>query len=151
MIQGCWTCRTCSYVPVSVYADIPVYCIPECIEQLLIVKLLFPHHLSLTLTSPTHRVFEAILIIMVTTCVVFVAAMFLGTCVVTIDAPLVNSCAGDNSYVNQTHDYYCPNYGAYYNDMATLMFNSQEITIKQLFHENSMFLCLYRHSLMCGF
>ena len=36
-------------------------------------------------------------------------------------------------FENQTRDYWCP---MYYNDMGTLMFNSQETVIKQLFHLN---------------
>ena len=40
-------------------------------------------------------------------------------------------------------DFFCPNHNSkiyvtksYYNDMATLMFNSQESAIKQLFHRD---------------
>ena len=50
---------------------------------------------------------------------------------------------GDTSFRNETRDYFCPGHGIiaksttkYYNDMATLLFNSQEIAIKQLFHQN---------------
>ena len=52
---------------------------------------------------------------------------------------------GDLSFRNETRDYFCPGryeriqYGhdtLYYNDMATLVFNSQETAIKQLFHQS---------------
>ena len=49
----------------------------------------------------------------------------------------------DNSTHNETKDFFCPDhanklYGTrmYYNDMATLMFNSQESAIRQLFHQD---------------
>ena len=54
---------------------------------------------------------------------------------------------GDTSFRNETRDYFCPGPGiiaesttAYYNDMATLLFNSQEIAIKQLFHQNGTYI-----------
>ena len=52
---------------------------------------------------------------------------------------------GDLNFRNETRDYFCPGryeriqYGTdtlYYNDMATLVFNSQETAIKQLFHQS---------------
>ena len=116
------------------------------------------------------RIPEAVLIIMVTTSCVFLAATLLGTCVhekrtnenETLDlCPGLTVCTtaivayyfsclwlfqfmqGDVSFRNETRDYFCPGHGIiaksttkYYNDMATLLFNSQETAIKQLFHQN---------------
>lgn len=42
---------------------------------------------------------------------------------------------GDLSFRNETRGYFCNN-TSYYNDMATLVFNSQETAIKQLFHQS---------------
>ena len=49
----------------------------------------------------------------------------------------------DLSFRNETRDYLCPGLGVvtdastkYYNDMGTLMFNSHETVIRQLFHHN---------------
>ena len=71
-----------------------------------------------------------------------------------------DTCIGDNSFVNETHCYYCfkdgtnyksvndthcdhcPRDGTYYNHMATLMFNSQEKAIEQLFHGNGVCVCV---------
>ena len=61
--------------------------------------------------------------------------------------------------MNETRDYFCPGHGIvtdpstkYYNDMATLMFNSQETAIKQLFHQNGRVyatdVCLVSHVIM---
>ena len=49
---------------------------------------------------------------------------------------------GDASFRNETRTYFCPRFGtvAYYNDMATLMFNTQEVAVKQLFHQNGKFI-----------
>ena len=47
-----------------------------------------------------------------------------------------------NSTSCDSKDFFCPNHNSkyptqsYYNDMATLMFNSQESAIKQLFHRD---------------
>lgn len=58
---------------------------------------------------------------------------------------LITTFQGDLSFRNETRDYFCPGhhqqiqygYGTkYYNDMATLVFNSQETAIKQLFHQS---------------
>ena len=43
---------------------------------------------------------------------------------------------GDD-FENKTRNYWCP-VDMYYNDMGTLMFNSQETVIKQLFHLNGI-------------
>ena len=44
----------------------------------------------------------------------------------------------DDTFLNETRDYFCPSVGedTYLNDMATLMFNSPEVAIKQLFHQD---------------
>lgn len=86
-----------------------------------------------------HRVLETILIAVVTTFSVFILATLLGTCV-----PYVEEL---NSGLNSTRNYFCPTSGLvskleslsineYFNDMATLVFNSEEDSIKQLFHQN---------------
>ena len=53
--------------------------------------------------------------------------------------PYASFHKGDVSFVNETRGYFCLGDGAtsmwYYNDMATLVFNSQEVAIKQLFHQ----------------
>lgn len=88
-----------------------------------------------------HRVMEVVLIGLVTTVSFFILATLLGTCV----PVLKNNSAQE--FVNSTRDYFCPPTGTklsfdytsftdYYNDLATLMFNSEEDSIKQLFHQN---------------
>ncbi len=87
----------------------------------------------------TFRLFETILIAIVTTFVMFILAVFLGTCV-----PALNS---GQQFVETTQDFFCPSKGLstqagpfyfleYFNDMATLVFNSEEAAIKQLFHQD---------------
>ena len=87
------------------------------------------------------RIFETVLIAIVTTFSVFILATFFGTCVPHIDH--VNS----KDFVNSTRNYFCPTSGLltkfgtdyfteYFNDIATLVFNSEEDAIKQLFHQN---------------
>ncbi|XP_022085546.1 chloride transport protein 6-like isoform X2 [Acanthaster planci] len=90
------------------------------------------------------RVVEALLIVMVTASVAFVAAMTLGKCK---KLPSSNGSRPGNSSMpwssNVTNSngteltFFCPE--GYYNDMATLFFNSQEIAIKELFHEAGKF------------
>ena len=83
----------------------------------------------------TFRLFETILIAMVTTFVMFILAVFLGTCV-----PVIKS----GQEFSETQNYFCPSKGQagpfyfleYFNDMATLVFNSEEAAIKQLFHQD---------------
>lgn len=91
------------------------------------------------------RIMEALLIAIVTSCCVFLLSTLLGTCVPLLPS---NSVA---DFTNSTREYFCPNNGIhtrelnqptryyeYYNDMATLVFNNQEDTIKQLFHQNGI-------------
>ena len=105
-------------------------------------------------THNAYRVIEAVLIIVVTTASVFIAATFLGTCVPenspteTVNRD-INNCItsqslflllipqGDASFKNESRGYFCPPAGDYtfFNDMATLMFNTQEVAVKQLFHQ----------------
>lgn len=81
------------------------------------------------------------MIAVVTTFSVFLLATLLGTCV-----PYVEEL---NSSLNSTRNYFCPTRGLlskletltvseYFNDMATLVFNSEEDSIKQLFHQNGI-------------
>ena len=90
-----------------------------------------------------HRVLEAVLIAAVTSFSIFILATLLGTCV-----PVVHE-NNLQDFVNSTRNYFCPPKGIptsfegntfyeYYNDMATLVFNSEEDSIKQLFHQNGM-------------
>ena len=53
---------------------------------------------------------------------------------------LSTSMQGDSTFRNETRNYFCPTIGTYtyYNDMATLMFNTQEVAVKQLFHQNGI-------------
>ena len=124
---------------------------------------------------------------MVTTVCVFLVATFLGTCVHEnsaidmSDAPGYvrlltysyqktfrnaldcDNCLylfqGDVTFKNETRKYFCPPVGGetFFNDMATLMFNSPEVAIRQLFHQNGkthhccmkgpltqLTMCLYR-------
>ncbi|KAK7493715.1 hypothetical protein BaRGS_00015044, partial [Batillaria attramentaria] len=64
------------------------------------------------------RVLEAVLVVMMTTIIAFVAAMTLGDC---RKIPDPTDTPG------------------YYNDMATIFFNPQEVAIKQLFHQPGTF------------
>ena len=86
---------------------------------------------------------EALLIAIVTSCCVFLLSTLLGTCVPLLPSNKVSD------FTNSTREYFCPKdgihtrvlnkptrYFEYYNDMATLVFNNQEDTIKQLFHQN---------------
>ena len=84
---------------------------------------------------------ETVLIALVTTFSVFILATLLGTCVPHIEH--VNS----KEFTDSTRNYFCPvndnllprrssNFTDYFNDMATLVFNSEEDSIKQLFHQN---------------
>ena len=108
------------------------------------------------------RVLEAVLIVMVTTVCIFLTATLLGTCVqeraddgeekncpgLTVKKEHITwakmelfhgfiSFQGDLTFRNETRGYFCPNsVPPYYNDMATLVFNSQETAIKQLFHQS---------------
>ncbi|XP_066296030.1 H(+)/Cl(-) exchange transporter 6-like isoform X2 [Branchiostoma lanceolatum] len=82
---------------------------------------------------PAIRVLEVLLVTMVTTIVAFTAAMTLGECKEV--APIVINAT---SPVEQTVQYFfCPN--GTYNDMATLFFNTQETSIRQLFHQEATF------------
>ena len=76
---------------------------------------------------------------MVTSLSVFILSTFLGTCV----PVLPNNRIQD--FTNSTKNYFCPPSGLenqiskftdYYNDLATLAFNPEEDTIKQLFHQD---------------
>ena len=109
------------------------------------------------------RVLEAVLIVMVTTVCIFLTATLLGTCVqeraddgveakcpgltvrenkaaalmLELELRNVTLFQGDLSFRNETRRYFCPKaVPPYYNDMATLVFNSQETAIKQLFHQS---------------
>ena len=44
----------------------------------------------------------------------------------------------NTTFQNETRDYFCPPIGDYtfLNDMATLTFNSPEVAVKQLFHQD---------------
>ncbi|XP_021372937.1 chloride transport protein 6-like [Mizuhopecten yessoensis] len=76
------------------------------------------------------RILEAALVAAVTTSVTFGASMALGEC---SEIP-TNFVNGTSSSIEDTvRTYFCPD--GYYNDMATLFFNSQEEAIKQLFHQ----------------
>jgi hypothetical protein len=86
-----------------------------------------------------HRALEVILISMATTSTVFIVAMLLGTCLQSTNL----DATSNNSSDAETRDFFCPSHNdkethhkSYYNDMATLMFNSQETAIKQLFHQD---------------
>lgn len=76
------------------------------------------------------KIFEALLVAMVTTTVAFLAAMTLGNCK-PVPAVLINQTSPNIEDTVRT--YFCKE--GYYNDMATLFFNSQEEAIKQLFHQ----------------
>jgi len=76
------------------------------------------------------KILEALLVATGTTVVAFTASMTLGEC-----------RKIENYVTNTTYSgmrvYFCEE--GYFNDMATLMFNSQETTIKQLLHQSSAF------------
>ncbi|XP_076451298.1 H(+)/Cl(-) exchange transporter 6-like [Babylonia areolata] len=81
------------------------------------------------------RILEAILVIMTTTTVAFVAAMTLGDC---RKMPHATGESLGGAEINSTvRTYFCQ--AGYYNDMATLFFNPQEVAIKQLFHQAGTF------------
>ena len=95
------------------------------------------------------RIMEALLIAIVTSFCVFLLSTFLGTCVPLLPSNRVSD------FTNSTREYFCPKdgihthelnqptrYYIYYNDMATLVFNNQEDTIKQLFHQNGIIIIL---------
>ena len=89
---------------------------------------------------------EAILIAAVTTVSVFILATFLGTCV-----PVL-AVDEEKFFEDTTIRYFCPvgvtttdphqtlpyevSFGSFYNDMGTIVFNSQEDAIQELFHQN---------------
>ncbi|XP_053547441.1 H(+)/Cl(-) exchange transporter 6 [Bombina bombina] len=89
------------------------------------------------------RVFEGLLVSLVTTVIVFVASMVLGECR-KLSPPThwnnntlslqVSSSEEVNSSIKT---FFCPNNT--YNDMATLFFNPQESAILQLFHQDGTF------------
>ncbi|XP_070207579.1 H(+)/Cl(-) exchange transporter 6-like [Littorina saxatilis] len=84
------------------------------------------------------RILEAVLVTMGTTIVAFVAAMTLGDCRRIPDTDGVHGVSSSADSVNATvRTYFCP--PGYYNDMATLFFNPQEVAIKQLFHQSGTF------------
>nr|XP_046252732.1 chloride transport protein 6 [Scatophagus argus] len=84
------------------------------------------------------RVLESLLVAMVTTVVIFMASMLLGECrelsSPTIHNITLSSSDGINSTIRQ---FFCTN--KTYNDMATLLFNPQEVAIHQLFHQDGTF------------
>ncbi|XP_071109076.1 H(+)/Cl(-) exchange transporter 6-like [Haliotis cracherodii] len=86
-----------------------------------------------------HKIFkilEAVLVAMVTTTVAFTAAMTLGECSpLTVEGHLNVSL--EENVETTVRTYFCED--GYYNDMATLFFNSQEVAIKQLFHQAGRF------------
>ena len=108
--------------------------------------------------SPYLRIMEALLIAIVTTFLVFLLSTLLGTCVPLLPSNRVSD------FTNSTLTYFCPETGVhyyyaqqptryyrYYNDMATLVFNNQEDTIKQLFHQNGrmVYVCTCIQALSC--
>lgn len=44
----------------------------------------------------------------------------------------------NTTFQNETREYFCPSNGdfTFLNDMATLTFNSPEVAVKQLFHQD---------------
>ncbi|KAM4703252.1 H(+)/Cl(-) exchange transporter 6 isoform 2-T2 [Rhinophrynus dorsalis] len=100
------------------------------------------------------RVFESLLVSLVTTLIVFVASMVLGECR-KLSPPHWNNTTlsgqvSSSEEVNSSiKTFFCPNNT--YNDMATLFFNPQESAILQLFHQDgtfspitlSFFCCVY--------
>ncbi|XP_033097754.1 chloride transport protein 6-like isoform X2 [Anneissia japonica] len=85
------------------------------------------------------RILEAVLIAMVTTFVAFLAAMTLGVCKKIPEIPSDNHATQEA--FNSTRNYFCQD--GYYNDMATLFFNPQEVAIKQLFHQEGIFFMVF--------
>lgn len=94
------------------------------------------------------RLLEVLLVAMVTTVVVFTLATTLGSCVsiskvfcvhwCVISIPLLCHCFCQSNHTKEFQSeiktYFCPD--GKYNDMATLLFNSQEEAIRQLFHQD---------------
>ncbi|XP_030640364.1 chloride transport protein 6 [Chanos chanos] len=94
------------------------------------------------------RVLESLLVSMVTTVVIFVASITMGECRDLTSPTTNNSTAlvSVNEGVNSTiRQFFCSN--KTYNDMATLLFNPQEVAINQLFHQDATFspvtLCVF--------
>ncbi|XP_064610482.1 LOW QUALITY PROTEIN: H(+)/Cl(-) exchange transporter 6-like [Liolophura sinensis] len=82
------------------------------------------------------RILESLLVAMVTTTVSFTAAMTLGECrKIASRGASLNGTASPVSGTVRT--YFCDE--GYYNDMATLFFNPEEVGIKQLFHQEGTF------------
>ncbi|XP_043931167.1 chloride transport protein 6 [Protopterus annectens] len=87
------------------------------------------------------RVLESLLVSMVTTITIFVASMVLGECrkltspTQTENVTLLPSVSEDIN--SSTKTFFCSNNT--YNDMATLLFNPQEVAILQLFHQDGTF------------
>ncbi|XP_019849977.1 PREDICTED: chloride transport protein 6-like [Amphimedon queenslandica] len=87
-----------------------------------------------------YKMLEVILIAMVTTVSFFILATLLGTCV-----PVITR--SEQQFANSTRNFFCPTgvtfstikFNDYFNDLATLMFNSEEDSIKQLFHQDGAF------------
>ena len=87
---------------------------------------------------------EAILIATVTTVSVFILATFLGTCIPVLEVH------NEEIFIDTSISYFCPvgitaadpglpfhrSFDRFYNDMGTLVFNSQEDAIQELFHQN---------------
>ncbi|ESO91263.1 hypothetical protein LOTGIDRAFT_228753 [Lottia gigantea] len=81
------------------------------------------------------RLLEAMLVAMVTTTLTFLAAMTLGECRKLPEEPVVLNSTKE--VITNVRTYFCAD--GYYNDMATLFFNPQEVAIKQLFHQPARF------------
>lgn len=81
------------------------------------------------------RVLEAMLVSAVTATVAFGGSMLLGECK-ELPATIINA-TNVTSGSSDVRAYFCKD--GYYNDMATLLFNSQEEAIKQLFHQEGEF------------
>ena len=79
---------------------------------------------------PTWRVLEALLCIIATSLLLFVCAMFFGTCI------LGNSSKSSKVQVQENYSYFCPGNetGPYTNDMASLLFQPMEFVVRNLFH-----------------
>lgn len=76
------------------------------------------------------RIMEAALVAAMTTSVSFGASIVLGEC---SEIPQNLTSETSNTIETAVRTYFCPD--GFYNDMATLFFNSQEEAIKQLFHQ----------------